>query len=107
MSTAEYGRVRRSPCPLGRWLGDKNTYSASRFIADLVSWSAVGASTAASALHRELASGLSTPVGFHATAASADAAVGAVRAASAPHAFLSVSKQGVAGIVQRSEEHTV
>mmetsp|Transcript_35561 Transcript_35561/g.111648 ORF Transcript_35561/g.111648 Transcript_35561/m.111648 type:complete len:372 (-) Transcript_35561:282-1397(-) len=71
-----------------------------QFIADLVSWSAVAASTSASALHRELASGLSTPVGFQATAASAAAAVDAVRAASAPHAFLSVSKQGVAGIVQ-------
>ena len=64
----------------------------------------VGERTCASRSHRELASGLSTPVGFQ-KGASYDGkddrvAVDAVRASAAPHAFLSVSKQGVAGIVE-------
>ena len=71
-----------------------------QFIADLVSWSSIGERTAESKLHRELASGLSTPVGFQATKGSVSLAIDAVRASAAPHAFLSVSKQGVAGIVE-------
>jgi 3-deoxy-7-phosphoheptulonate synthase len=71
-----------------------------QFVADLVSWSAIGSPTVSSALHRQLASGLSTPVGFCGAAGAAAAAADAVRAASAAHAFLSVSKQGVAGVVQ-------
>ena len=67
----------------------------------MVSWAAVGPRTCASRAHRELASGLSTPVGFHRGAArDATVAVDAVRASGSPHAFLSVSKQGVAGIVE-------
>jgi len=71
-----------------------------QFVADLVSWASVGPYTESEA-HRELASGLSTPVGFR-NAGSGDwkVAVEAVGAASAPHAFLSVSKQGIAGIVE-------
>ena len=65
----------------------------------------MGARTCASRSHRELASGLSTPVGFHKGASGSDGrdervAVDAVRASAAAHAFLSVSKQGVAGIVE-------
>ena len=74
-----------------------------QFIADLVSWSCISSRTSSSFLHRELASGLSTPVGFRAPAAGVEAAelvVDAVRMSAAPHAFLSVSKQGVAGIVE-------
>jgi len=71
-----------------------------QFIADLVSWSAIGSPTVSSSLHRQLASGLSTPVGFRGGAGHAVAAADTVRAAAAAHAFLSVSKQGVAGVVQ-------
>jgi 3-deoxy-7-phosphoheptulonate synthase len=74
-----------------------------QFIADLVSWSCISGRSVQSELHRELASGLSTPVGFQAVgegALAAELAVDAVRASGAPHAFLSVSKQGVAGIVE-------
>ncbi|KAL1519203.1 hypothetical protein AB1Y20_003463 [Prymnesium parvum] len=81
-----------------------------QFIADLVSWSAISERTAESKLHRELASGLSTPVGFQAAHANFNIAAEAVRASAAPHTFLSVSKQGVAGIVQTTGNrdcHTV
>ena len=75
-----------------------------QFVADLVSWAMVGERTCASRSHRELASGLSTPVGFQKGAPfqgkDERIAVDAVRASAAPHAFLSVSKQGVAGIVE-------
>ena len=75
-----------------------------QFFADLIAWAMVGKRTCASRPHRELASGLSTPVGFCKGEAhegfGASVAVDAVRASAAPHAFLSVSKQGVAGIVE-------
>ena len=74
-----------------------------QFVADLVSWACISGRTSSSHLHRELASGLSTPVGFQAgssSLAAAELAVDAVRASAAPHTFLSVSKQGVAGIVE-------
>jgi 3-deoxy-7-phosphoheptulonate synthase len=71
-----------------------------QFIADLVAWGAIGARTTESQVHRELASGLSMPVGFkNGTGGSIQLAVDAVRAASLPHQFLSVTKQGVAAIV--------
>jgi len=71
-----------------------------QFIADLVSWGAIGARTSESQVHRELASGLSMPVGFkNGTAGSLQLAVDAIRSASHPHHFLSVTKQGVAAIV--------
>ncbi|MBL8788488.1 MAG: 3-deoxy-7-phosphoheptulonate synthase [Deltaproteobacteria bacterium] len=71
-----------------------------QFIADLVSWGAIGARTTESQVHRELASGLSVPVGFkNGTSGAADIAVEAVLAASHPHTFLSVTKQGIAAIV--------
>jgi len=72
-----------------------------QFIADLVAWGAIGARTTESQIHRELASGLSMPVGFkNGTAGSVDIAVAAVGAASHPHHFLSVTKQGIAAIVE-------
>jgi 3-deoxy-7-phosphoheptulonate synthase len=71
-----------------------------QFIADLVSWGAIGARTTESQVHRELASGLSMPVGFkNGTYGSIQIAVDAVAAASHPHHFLSVTKQGIAAIV--------
>jgi 3-deoxy-7-phosphoheptulonate synthase len=71
-----------------------------QFIADLVSWGAIGARTTESQVHRELASGLSMPVGFkNATDGNTQVAVDAMRAAAKPHHFLSVTKQGVAAIV--------
>jgi len=71
-----------------------------QFIADLVTWAAIGARTTESQVHRELASGLSMPVGFkNGTDGNVQIAVDAIRAASHPHQFLSVTKQGLAAIV--------
>ena len=72
-----------------------------QFTADLVSWGAIGARTTESQVHRELASGLSMPVGFkNGTSGDCQIAVDAIQASSNAHCFLSVSKQGMAGIVQ-------
>lgn len=66
-----------------------------QYIADLVGWGAIGARTTESQGHRELASGLSCPVGFkNGTAGSLQIAVDAIGAATHPHNFLSVSKGG-------------
>jgi 3-deoxy-7-phosphoheptulonate synthase len=71
-----------------------------QFVADLVSWGAIGARTTESQVHRELASGLSMPVGFkNGTRGTTIIAVEAVRAARHPHHFLSVTKQGLTAIV--------
>jgi 3-deoxy-7-phosphoheptulonate synthase len=71
-----------------------------QFLADLVSWGAIGARTSESQVHRELASGLSMPVGFkNATDGGVKAAIDGMRSAAHPHHFLSVTKQGVAAIV--------
>ncbi len=71
-----------------------------QFIADLVSWGAIGARTTESQVHRELASGLSVPVGFkNGTDGNLQIAIDAMRSAAHPHRFLSVTKQGVAAIV--------
>jgi 3-deoxy-7-phosphoheptulonate synthase len=70
-----------------------------QFIADVVSWGAIGARTSESQIHRELASGLSMPVGFkNGTDGKVQVAVDAILASSHPHHFLSVTKQGVAAI---------
>ncbi len=71
-----------------------------QFVADLVSWGAIGARTTESQVHRELASGLSMPVGFkNGTRGTIVIAVDAVKAARNPHHFLSVTKQGLSAIV--------
>jgi 3-deoxy-7-phosphoheptulonate synthase len=71
-----------------------------QFIADMVSWGAIGARTSESQVHRELASGLSMPVGFkNATDGNVQVAIDAIRCAAYPHCFLSVTKQSVAAIV--------
>jgi 3-deoxy-7-phosphoheptulonate synthase len=71
-----------------------------QFVADLVAWGAIGARTTESQVHRELASGLSMPVGFkNGTSGAIQIAVDAVHSAASPHHFLSVTKQGLAAIV--------
>src|SRR4051794_33281191 len=71
-----------------------------QYIADLVSWGAIGARTTESQVHRELASGLSMPIGFkNGTDGNTQIAVDAIKAASHPHQFLSVTKQGLSAIV--------
>lgn len=71
-----------------------------QYIADLVSWGAIGARTTESQSHRELASGLSCPVGFkNGTDGNVRIAVDAIKAASQPHHFLSVTKAGHSAIV--------
>lgn len=71
-----------------------------QYIADLVSWGAIGARTTESQVHRELASGLSCPVGFkNGTGGSIRIAIDAIKAASQPHHFLSVTKGGHSAIV--------
>ena len=70
-------------------------------IADLTSWVAIGARTTESQVHRELASGLSMPVGFkNSTEGTVKTALDAVLAARSPHWFPSVTKQGVSAIFQ-------
>ncbi|KAG1049329.1 hypothetical protein G6F46_004533 [Rhizopus delemar] len=72
-----------------------------QYTGDLVSWGAIGARTTESQIHRELASGLSCPVGFkNGTDGSNGVAYDAIRAASNGHHFLSVTKQGLSAIVQ-------
>ncbi|MDH3286826.1 MAG: 3-deoxy-7-phosphoheptulonate synthase AroG [Betaproteobacteria bacterium] len=71
-----------------------------QYVADLVAWGAIGARTTESQVHRELASGLSCPVGFkNGTDGNVKIAVDAIRAAQAPHHFLSVTKGGHSAIV--------
>ena len=72
-----------------------------QYIADLVSWGAIGARTVESQVHRQLASGLSMPVGFkNGTKGNIDIALDAIRAARHSHQFLSVTKQGDCAIVK-------
>ncbi|AJJ62910.1 3-deoxy-7-phosphoheptulonate synthase AroG [Yersinia aldovae] len=71
-----------------------------QYLADLMSWGAIGARTTESQVHRELASGLSCPVGFkNGTDGTIKVAIDAINAASAPHCFLSVTKWGHSAIV--------
>ncbi|CDO76752.1 hypothetical protein BN946_scf185028.g3 [Trametes cinnabarina] len=72
-----------------------------QYISDLISWGAIGARTTESQLHRELASGVSFPIGFkNGTDGSVTVAVDAMRSASNPHAFMGVTEQGLAAIVK-------
>jgi 3-deoxy-7-phosphoheptulonate synthase len=71
-----------------------------QYFADMIAWGAIGARTTESQVHRELASGLSCPVGFkNGTNGDVRIAVDAIKAASAPHHFLSVTKGGHSAIV--------
>ncbi|MGC6426750.1 MAG: 3-deoxy-7-phosphoheptulonate synthase [Akkermansiaceae bacterium] len=71
-----------------------------QYIADLISWSAIGARTSESQTHRQMASGLSMPLGFkNTTSGDLIAAINAIQAASLPQTFLGVSSEGVASAV--------
>jgi 3-deoxy-7-phosphoheptulonate synthase len=71
-----------------------------QYIADLIGWTAIGARTTESQTHREMASGLSMPIGFkNGTDGSAATAINAMEAAARPHHFLGISQQGQAAIV--------
>ena len=71
-----------------------------QYFADLVSWGAIGARTTESQIHRELASGLSCPIGFkNGTDGGVKIATDGIRAAQVPHHFLSVTKSGNTAIV--------
>ena len=72
-----------------------------QYIADLVSWAAIGARTTESQTHRQLASGLSMPVGFkNGTDGSLQIAIDAMRSAMSPHSFLGIDQEGVTSIVR-------
>lgn len=71
-----------------------------QYVADLISWGAIGARTTESQIHRELASGLSMPIGFkNGTGGSIQIALDAIQSAARPHHFLGVTKQGISAIV--------
>ena len=71
-----------------------------QYIADLISWTAIGARTTESQTHREMASGLSMPIGFkNGTDGSASTAINAMEAAARPHNFLGINQEGHAAIV--------
>ncbi|HQR56160.1 MAG TPA: 3-deoxy-7-phosphoheptulonate synthase [Burkholderiaceae bacterium] len=72
-----------------------------QYLADLISWYAIGARTTESQTHREMASGLSTPVGFkNGTDGSLDVAINAIRSARSPHSFLGIGPDGRTAIVR-------
>jgi 3-deoxy-7-phosphoheptulonate synthase len=74
-----------------------------QYIGDLIAWGAIGARTTESQVHRQLASGLSCPVGFkNGTEGDVRIAIDAIKAAAAPHHFLSVTKAGHSAIVSTS-----
>lgn len=71
-----------------------------QYIADLISWSAIGARTTESQTHREMASGLSMPVGFkNATDGHVETAINAMRSSSMAHSFLGIDLKGITSIV--------
>lgn len=71
-----------------------------QYISDLIAWGAIGARTTESQVHRELASGLSMPIGFkNGTSGNVQVAVDGIISAQHPHCFLSVTKEGVSAIV--------
>ncbi len=71
-----------------------------QYIADLISWTAIGARTTESQTHREMASGLSMPIGYkNGTDGTATIAIHAMQAASKPHHFLGINRQGHASII--------
>ncbi len=74
-----------------------------QYIGDLISWAAIGARTTESQTHREMASGLSMPVGFkNGTDGSVQTALDAMRSACAPHSFLGIDQEGMTSIITTS-----
>ncbi|MCG7500103.1 3-deoxy-7-phosphoheptulonate synthase [Vibrio sp. Of7-15] len=85
-------KLASSGVPLATEILDPNI---SHYIKDLLSWSAIGARTTESQIHREIASGLSMPVGFkNSTNGSVSSALNAIQAASIPHSFVGIDAQG-------------
>ena len=79
-----------------------------QYLADLISWSAIGARTTESQTHRELASGLSMPVGFkNGTTGDLDVALNAMNSAQQPHHFLGISQEGASSVIQTSGNNFV
>jgi len=79
-----------------------------QYLADLVSWGAIGARTTESQLHRELASGLSPPIGFkNGTNGSVDIAIDAILCAQTPHTFLGINSDGHSSIVKTKGNPTL
>ena len=78
-----------------------------QYLADLISWYAIGARTSESQTHREMASGLSTPVGFkNSTDGALDVAINAIKSAAHPHSFLGINASGRAAVVRtRGNRH--
>ena len=74
---------------------------APQYLGDLIAWTAIGARTSESQTHREMSSGLSTPVGFkNGTDGSMETAVNAILSASSPHSFLGINMQGRSAVVR-------
>jgi 3-deoxy-7-phosphoheptulonate synthase len=74
---------------------------APQYLGDLISWTAIGARTSESQTHREMASGLSTPVGFkNGTDGNIDVAINAVKSSAKPHSFLGINTKGRSSIVR-------
>jgi len=72
-----------------------------QYISDLVAWTAIGARTTESQTHREIASGLSTPVGFkNGTNGSLEVAINALQSAARPHSFLGINPQGQSAVIR-------
>lgn len=72
-----------------------------QYITDLICWAAIGARTTESQTHRQMASGLSMPIGFkNATDGNIQTAVDAIRTAASPHAFIGITGDGQAGVFQ-------
>ena len=79
-----------------------------QYLADLVSWGAIGARTTESQLHRELASGLSPPIGFkNGTDGNVDIAIDAILCAQTPHTFLGINPDGQSSIVKTAGNPTL
>jgi 3-deoxy-7-phosphoheptulonate synthase len=74
---------------------------APQYLGDLISWTAIGARTSESQTHREMASGLSTPVGFkNGTDGSIEVAINGIKSCARPHSFLGINKQGHSVVVR-------
>lgn len=72
-----------------------------QYLHDLISWTAIGARTTESQTHREMASGLSTPVGFkNGTDGNIEVAVNAMKSVSSPHSFLGINQQGLSAVIR-------
>jgi 3-deoxy-7-phosphoheptulonate synthase len=92
--------INRMGLPAGTELLDPIT---PQYIADLIAWTAIGARTTESQTHREMASGLSMPVGFkNTTDGNLQAAINAVQSARRPHSFLGITQDGVSAVIRTS-----